>query len=57
MVLTWRQLGHEHLQEQNPVSVAYLGVILSLVSKAWCLLGGSLALSISKSRIWSASPI
>ncbi len=33
MVLTWRQLGLEHLQEQHPVSVAYLGVILSLASK------------------------
>jgi hypothetical protein len=51
MVFTWRQLGLEHLQGQNPVSVANLGVILSLVSKAHCLPGGSLALSISKATM------
>ncbi len=44
MVLTWRQLGLEHLQEQNPVSVSYLGVTLSMVWKAQCLPGSSLAL-------------
>ncbi len=90
MVLTWRQLGLEHLQKQNLVSITYLAsfclwfrkhcaylaaawpwasrraesiqrrissVILSLVSKARCLPGVSLALSISKSRIRSASHI